>query len=240
LFDGRHILGNNLYAYCGNDPVNYVDSEGRYKIPAISKGEILLAYQRAEMKNPVPIYNAKYTEFSKGSDNAFTNAFALGLFELAVTQAIGAVKYLNNPKPMVSGEYGILQIQNEFTIISIPNQVMIIDWSVPVEVIKVYADAVFVTAGNSVAIIANKIAGLFRSWDASGSEYYDGNPTYYVARANEETWEWEELFVNDRSKALEILRNQFNYIKRTFDEFIIWVDYKAVYGKKVTSFWDQF
>jgi RHS repeat-associated protein len=60
LFDGRHILGNNLYAYCGNDPVNYVDFTGNASEPFPSPNYWDKNYQNGKFSDPIYGYAEQY------------------------------------------------------------------------------------------------------------------------------------------------------------------------------------
>jgi RHS repeat-associated protein len=239
VFAQLDVTDNNLYAYCGNDPIGYLDSEGMYRVTAgKTRAQI-----EADTAAPVAkwheyIRNDKAPALTAAEKQLFDDALLLGIFEVMIADAQS-----RGIKPIYKGEYGFMQVENHYTVISIPGQIMYIDWSAPVnvsDILKGFSGGVSELKLLTVGYVANFIA-----WGTNYAYAYSKSNHGYTA-ANEEKWAMERTLQKEKEKIEIRLQNAFNSILDGFGEFVIWIDYDAVYGngkggfpKTLKQFWKK-
>jgi hypothetical protein len=267
LFDGRHILGNNLYAYCGNDPVNYVDSEGRYKVSQRSINSI-----KQDATNVMGVIFGRIS----GADfnRAVTDLYALNLVGQVVSDARYVYHYSNPvvpPPPEHSytialnwGGYGFFYLDRTAYLFTIPNYMMLIDANV--ENYKPIYDEVL----SFMFILTNHVESWFgENWNNLKDLLNVFTPDDYVYLDPSEVNSLENIgtlgdwlittslkeFGNATVNFVYGLFNTGKDIKQSLEDsfytiahlsnnkdapLIIWFDYQIVFGKTTKDFWKGF
>jgi hypothetical protein len=244
LFDGRHILGNNLYAYCGNDPVNYVDSEGRYRIREDRTRKEIEQKSQAALE----AIRAKRDFLKKNPDGMafiadhyyddFTDAFMLGVFEIAVDD----IKQNGLLASIYVGHFGAA-LSNSAVILTIKEYVMIYDFSFPINRYEEFLGVLGEYSKNYNSTWGSLSNLLIVFFGALGQEYTNVGMSDIIGdNINHGATQgfFSNLFDGDSSADLKKqLTKIFWSISDSYFEGVLVFNYKKIYGKGTNKFWEE-
>ena len=127
LFDLTHILGVNLYTYCGNDPINYVDFDGRsrqlngdefyWTVWVKETFDKLLAPVYATLESLIPGF------FGVINKDALTILFMMNFASVVHLDIIGVLDYIDTTREMDSERLNpskLLKVTETFKIKNYP------------------------------------------------------------------------------------------------------------------------
>jgi hypothetical protein len=220
VFAQLDVTDNNLFAYCGNDPMNYVDSEGLYKIPRKKRNEIenlgKIPLQQTLDNLGKTTHAMGYQSLSSQEKEYAMDYLCLLLFEYAAEQA------KQRGHGAYHGEYGFVTVDNEYTIISIPGEVIVVDWTVANRFVATAISLLEEYWLETIIIVGGAIQGYI---------YSVGGLKKDAKEQSMESGKWRGKRSNEKKE----LKNIFNELKNDLDEFVIWIDFKAVYGKEKST-----
>jgi RHS repeat-associated protein len=236
VFAQLDVTDNNLYAYCGNDPIGYLDSEGMYRIREDRKRTVIIdkaneAYEAInwyeENRERYPIYIADYYY------RDYQDGMAMAVFEIAAERAKTEYTF-----GIASQGYGIVQVAGEYTIISTSTEVMVISWGVAEVAIADFGKAVYSLAKDASTSFWTIFGGLIGGAILTGMNDDEGDNS---------ALQMSDGALVGRMSLYDELNQIFKDIKNnsSYDELIIWLNYDAIYGKdkshhfgkNLTAFW---
>ena len=262
LFDGRHLVGQNLYAYCWNNPIAWVDYDGRSpsQAQAAQLADALFFIPYIAITFMMVLGRSQdYVAQLVGRVDSVRELASVARFESIIEKAKAS-----GLKPTFSGNYGFLNITDEHVIISIKNQVMIVDWHK--------------STRNSLNRFMKLVTDLkepdnsFWGWVAAGltgvgMDLVSGNVgpnnnhipiealihDMIMDMAFKDSNDLTSLAVDIQLSWMKItseLDSLFKGFREGFSKYVTWIDFKKIYGNdknsifgkkpSIKNFWNWF